>query len=304
MKAVVFAYHNMGVIGIEKLLAHGFKVPMVFTHEDSASENIWFGSVRDLCKDKGITAVTPLDPNTEEWIGRIRPLKPDFIFSFYYRHMLSADILSIPRLGAYNLHGSLLPRYRGRCPVNWAIIKGETLTGVTLHEMVEKPDAGAVVAQAAVPIDMTDTALTLFHKLEQAAGDLLDDCLPVMRGGRFQKTPQDLSQGSYFGGRKPEDGKIDWHDKAIDVYNLIRGVTRPYPGAFGNLSGRQVIIWRAALSGESTSQPGLITIRGQNVLIGCGHGSIAPLEIEVDAQVMRGKDLFDFFKIHSGEVMR
>lgn len=304
MKAVVFAYHNMGVIGIEKLLAHGFTLPIVFTHEDSASENIWFGSVRDLCKDKGITAVTPIDPNTRDWIDRIRLLDPDFIFSFYYRSMLTTDILKIPRYGAFNLHGSLLPQYRGRCPVNWAIIKGETLTGVTMHEMVEKPDAGAIICQRQVPIDITDTALSLFGKLEKAAGRLLDDCLPAMASGRFEKRPQDLSQGSYFGGRGPADGRIDWRVKAVEVYNLIRGVTRPYPGAFGYLDGRQVIIWRSALPEKGPSLPGLITIRDRNVLIGCGAGGIGPLEIEANARVMHGRDLYEFFKSHAGEVMQ
>ena len=304
MKAVVFAYHNMGVIGIEKLLAHGFSLPLVFTHEDSATENVWFDSVRDLCSRTGIAAVTPADSNAPEWTARIRALDPDFIFSFYYRNMLSTDILAIPRYGAYNLHGSLLPKYRGRCPVNWVIIKGETLTGVTLHEMVDKPDAGPIVAQRAVPIAMTDTALTLFHKLETAAAKLLDISLPQMHTGIFPKTPQDLSQGSYFGGRKPEDGKIDWHAPATEIYNLIRGVTRPYPGAFGHLHGKQVIFWMAALSGESASGPGLITMSDRQVMIGCGQASIIPKEIEVDGRIMKEADLFDFFKKHASEVMR
>jgi len=304
LKAVVFAYHNMGVIGIEKLLAHGFSLPLVFTHADSPTENVWFGSVMDVCTRRNILAITPQDPNTQECIDRIRSLAPDFIFSFYYRHMLSKEILAIPRYGAYNLHGSLLPRYRGRCPVNWVIIKGEKETGVSLHEMEEKPDAGPIVSQVAVPIDMEDTALTLFGKLEKAAGRLLDECLPAMASGIFQKTPQDLRQGSYFGGRKPADGKIDWQARAVNVYNLIRGVTRPYPGAFGCLRGKQVIIWRSRLSEEGVSRPGLIAIRDQFVLIGCGDGSIVPEEIEIDAQVMHGKELFEFFKIHSGEVMQ
>lgn len=304
MKAVVFAYHNMGLIGIEKLLHHGFSIPLVFTHEDSAAENVWFGSVRDLCARHGIPSVSPQNPNTQEWVGRISSLAPDYLFSFYYRHMLSKDILAIPRYGAYNLHGSLLPKYRGRAPVNWVIIKGETITGVTLHEMEVKPDAGAIVSQIAVPIDMEDTALSLFGKLEQAAGRLLDGCLPAMKNGVFQKTPQDLSQGSYYSGRRPADGKIDWQAAAVEVYNLIRGVTRPYPGAFGYLQERQVIIWRSTLAEECAAQPGLITVRNQEALIGCGHGSIAPREIEVDARVMQDRELFEFFKNHEGEIMR
>jgi methionyl-tRNA formyltransferase len=304
LKAIVFAYHNMGVIGIEKLLAHGFTIPLVFTHEDSATENIWFQSVNEECARLGLDTVTSQNPNTPDWVAEISKIAPDFIFSFYYRHMISPDILAIPRYGAYNLHGSLLPKYRGRCPVNWVIIKGEKHSGVTLHEMVEKPDAGAIVSQKEVLIDTTDTALTLFHKLEQAAGELLDDCLPQMRTGIFPKTPQDLKLGSYFGGRKPADGKIDWNAPALEIYNLIRGVTRPYPGAFGYIHDRQVIFWEAAFTLEVSTNPGQIIIHGQQILIGGSMGSINPHEIEVDSKVMKDVDLFQFFKIHEGDTMR
>jgi UDP-4-amino-4-deoxy-L-arabinose formyltransferase/UDP-glucuronic acid dehydrogenase (UDP-4-keto-hexauronic acid decarboxylating) len=158
MKAVVFGYHNMGVLGISKLLEHGFSIPLVFTHEDNEGENIWFKSVAVLCKACSLDFVTPEDPNTREWINSIRVLAPDIILSFYYRHMITKEILEIPRLGAYNLHGSLLPAYRGRCPVNWVILRGEERSGVTLHEMVEKPDAGDIVAQVSVFIGPDDTA--------------------------------------------------------------------------------------------------------------------------------------------------
>lgn len=301
MKAVVFAYHNMGAIGIEKLLGHGFSIPLVFTHQDSATENIWFQSVSDLCSRLGINAITPDNPNTTEWIHTIKEIAPDFIFSFYYRHMISTAILSIPRYGSYNLHSSMLPKYRGRCPVNWVIIKGETNTGVSLHEMVEKPDAGAIVCQKQVEIDMADTALTLFHKLEEAAGAMLDECLPTMRTGYFDKTHQDLSLGSYFGGRKPEDGRIDWTKSAREIYNLIRGVTRPYPGAFGYFHDTPVLFWQAAFSEDISAKAGRIIIHERDVLIACGQGCIVPHEIEVDSQVMKDVELFEFFKIHEGD---
>lgn len=301
MKAIVFAYHNMGLIGIEKLRAHGFSIPLVFTHADNPDENVWFGSVRELCRKMGIEAVTPESPNTPPWIERIRELAPDYIFSFYYRHMIDQAILSIPPLGAYNLHGSLLPKYRGRCPVNWVIIKGEETTGVTLHEMVVKPDAGAIVAQRAVPITPDDTALSLFHKLESAAGALLDACLPEMADGLVRKTPMDLSQGSYYGGRKPEDGRIDWHAPARDINNLIRGVTRPYPGAYGLLGQKKLLIWAAAVDDHPSVPAGKIAIHGDKALIGTGRGCLRPLEIELDGCIMKDADLFTFFKNKEGD---
>ncbi len=300
MKAIVFAYHNMGVTGITKLLEHGFSIPMVFTHEDNPDENVWFGSVQQLCKDKGIEFVTPSSPNTPEWTGKIGEMKPDYIFSFYYRYMISGDILSIPRYGAYNLHGSLLPKFRGRCPVNWVIIKGETETGVTLHEMEVKPDAGAIVAQRRVPIAFDDTAHSLFGKLQDEAALMLDECLPDMAKGIISKTPQDLGKGSYFGGRKPEDGKIDWDAPAVQIYNLVRGVTRPYPGAYSSLGEEKILFWKAAAGETDVSAPGMIEIN-DTVIIGSGKGSLIPIEIEIKGKTLAGDDLRRFFKNHEGE---
>jgi methionyl-tRNA formyltransferase len=300
MKAIVFAYHNMGVTGITKLLEHGFLIPLVFTHEDNPDENVWFCSVQALCRDKGIPTVTPSSPNTPEWIAKIRDTNPDYIFSFYYRYMISGDILSIPRYGSYNLHGSLLPKYRGRCPVNWVIIKGETETGVTLHEMEVKPDAGAIVAQRRVEISSEDTAHSLFGKLQDEAALMLDQCLPDMAKGTITKTSQDLSKGSYFGGRKPEDGKIDWRAPAVQIYNLVRGVTHPYPGAYCMLGEDKILFWKAAVGGSSPPAPGKIETRGAAV-IGTGDGAIIPIEIEVNGKTLAGDDLRRFFKNHEGE---
>lgn len=304
MKAVFFGYHNMGVLGIRKLLEHGFEIPLVFTHTDNPGENVWFDSVAELSRERSLTYVTPDDPNTPEWISRIRECRPDIIFSFYYRYMISKDILEIPPYGAYNLHGSLLPAYRGRAPVNWVIIKGEEVTGVTLHEMVVKPDAGPIVAQVEVRIAPDDTPVRLFGKLEEAAGKMLDEVLPGMREGRIRKVPQDLSRGSYYGGRKPEDGRIQWDSSARDIYNLIRGVTRPYPGAFGFLEGRKILFWRADLREDADLEPGEIALRDGKVLIGTGRGAIMPAEIEAEGRLYRDNEIAKYFIPYKGECMK
>jgi methionyl-tRNA formyltransferase len=304
MKAVVFAYHNTGVLGINKLLQYGFEIPLVFTHEDSANENIWFESVAGLCREKGIPYVTPESPNTDEWFERLASLKPDIMFSFYYRHMIKKEILCIPKLGAYNLHGALLPAYRGRAPVNWVLVRGETTTGVTLHEMVEKPDAGAIVAQTEVAIGPEDTAVVLYGRLEEAASRLLDDILPRIRKGDIPKQPMDLSKGSYFGGRKPDDGRISWAASARVIFNLIRGVTRPYPGAFGFLGEKKILFWWAKPLEGTGLEPGAIAIPGDTVHIGTAEGVLVPLEIEADGIVYKDKEVFAYFKPHEGECMK
>ena len=158
------------------------------------------------------------------------------------------------------MHGSLLPKYRGRVPVNWAIINGERETGATLHEMVAKPDAGRIVDQQSVPILPDDTALEVFNKVTVAAEMVLDRSLPNLVAGAAELRPQDLSQGGYFGGRKPEDGRIDWSQAARNVHNLVRAVAPPYPGAFSDIAGVRVRILRTRvepLRQARTVEPGL-----------------------------------------------
>lgn len=246
-RAVVFAYHNVGVRCMSVLLAHGVRIPLVVTHTDNPDENIWFGSVAELAALHDIPVITPDDPNAPEVVEQVRAAQPDFLFSFYYRNMLKKALLDIPARGAFNMHGSLLPKYRGRVPVNWAIIKGERETGSTLHVMNEKPDNGAIVDQQAVPILPDDTALEVFHKVTCAAEVALDRCLPALIAGTAQFMPQDLSQGGYFGGRKAEDGEIDWRSDAQAIHDLIRAVAPPYPGATTRLAGKRMAILKSLI---------------------------------------------------------
>src|SRR5487761_2153302 len=199
-RAVVFAYHNVGVRCLNVLLAQGVDVALVVTHRDNPKETIWFESVQKLAELHGIPTITPDNPNVPEVVEQIRALQPDFFFSFYYREMLKAPLLAIPKGGALNMHGSLLPKYRGRVPVNWARIRGETETGSTLHYMTEKPDNGDIVAQQSVPILPDDNALQVFQKVTVAAEVALNNVLSDLLSGRAPAVKQDLSLGAYFGG--------------------------------------------------------------------------------------------------------
>jgi methionyl-tRNA formyltransferase len=231
-------------VGVEELLAQGNDVLAVITHEDDPGENVWFGSVAAIARSRGVPVHTPEDVNRPEWVERIRDLTPSILFSFYYRKMISPELLAIPPLGALNLHGSLLPRYRGRAPVNWALVNGETETGVTLHFMTGKPDAGEIVAQRTVAIGFEDTAAVLFGKIVVASRELMRETLPLLRAGTAPRVPQDLSTGSYCRGRRPEDGRIDWSRPAVEIHNLVRAVSRPYPGAFTELLGKRLFVWK------------------------------------------------------------
>ncbi len=273
-RAVVFAYHNVGVRCLQVLIDAGVEVALVVTHPDNPAETIWFDSVAALAKQHGIDTAMPEDPNTPAFIDRIRGLAPDFLFSFYYRLMLKPDLLAVAPRGAFNMHGSLLPKYRGRVPVNWAIIKGETETGATLHEMVEKPDAGRIVDQERVAIGPDDTAKEVFDKVTAAAATVLARSLPRLIDGSAVLTPQDLGQGSYYGGRKPEDGIIDWNDTARNIHNLVRAVAPPYPGASTRLNGEAVIVTETRMAPEQLqhNMTPQLNVANDMVIALCGDG--------------------------------
>jgi len=249
-RAVVFAYHDIGVRCIEALLELGVEINLVVTHQDQESEHIWFNSVAELAERNKIAVITPENVNSAAVIERVSQCDPDYIFSFYYRQMLGQKLLDIPARGAFNVHGSLLPKYRGRVPVNWAIIHGEKECGVSLHRMEIKPDAGNLLAQAAVSILRNDTAFDVFQKLKCASETMLIEVIPEMLKGCVVETPLDLERGSYYPGRKPEDGRIDWSLPAGEIHNLIRAVAPPYPGAYFNIGSHRIELLGSYSRGE------------------------------------------------------
>ena len=276
---LVFAYHDVGYECLEMLLRRGSRVLAVFTHEDNPQETIWFKSVAQLARDHGIPVHTSENVNTTEWIARIRALRPDILFSFYYRNLICQEILDIPRLGAFNLHGSLLPKYRGRVPINWAIIHGETETGATLHYMVKKPDAGDIVDQEAVVIGAQDTAQAVFLRVVQAARRVLERQIEAIEQGCNPRYQQDAAEASYFGGRRPEDGRIDWHSSASAIFNLIRAVTHPYPGAYTEVDGRRLYIWWALPQGQGGGTPGEI-LSSRPLRVATGRGGLDIIDLQ------------------------
>ena len=249
MHAVVFAYHDVGVNCLKALLNAGIQVDLIVTHEDDPNENVWFGSVAKLCQEKNIPYIMPSASDLPGLIPKLETLAPDYIFSFYYRHIIPAQILACAKIAALNMHGSLLPKFRGRAPVNWAILHGETETGATLHVMEVKPDAGDIVGQASVSIGPDETATEVFGKVSDAALEVMRNVLPELVQGRVPRKPNDLQNGSYFGGRKPADGQIHWNQTARQVHNLVRAVAPPYPGAFTDREGTTMIVARTSLKG-------------------------------------------------------
>ncbi|WEJ83744.1 bifunctional UDP-4-amino-4-deoxy-L-arabinose formyltransferase/UDP-glucuronic acid oxidase ArnA [Kluyvera intermedia] len=274
MKAVVFAYHDMGCTGIQALLDAGYDIEAIFTHPDNAGENHFFGSVARLAAEQGITVYAPEDVNHPLWVDRIQAMAPEVIFSFYYRNLIGNDILGLAPKGAFNLHGSLLPKYRGRAPLNWVLVNGEKETGVTLHHMVQRADAGDIVAQQAVTITDSDVALSLHRKLCSASQMLLGDVLPKIRSGQTQERAQDETQATYVGRRTPEDGRLDWEKPAQVLHNLVRAVSDPWPGAFGFVGTCQFIVWSSRVRSDlPAAKPGTV-LSVAPLVIACGEGAL------------------------------
>lgn len=249
-RVLVLAYSEVGARCLETLLCLDANVVGVFTYEDDPEETIWFRSVARTAREAGLPVF--LGRPTEELV---RALHPDLLFSFYYRDMIGEDILRLPPLGAFNMHGSLLPKYRGRACVNWAVLMGETETGATLHWMVKGADAGDLVDQERVPILFEDTAQDVALRVADAAVIILERSWPLLTAGRAPRIPQDPALATYFGRRRPEDGEIDWSREATRVYDLVRAVTHPFPGAFTFFGGRKLLVWKCLPEAKTPEAP-------------------------------------------------
>jgi methionyl-tRNA formyltransferase len=275
-RCVLFAYHEMGHACMEALLKMGAPISALFTHRDDAHEEIWWRSCADLTAQHGVPVY--FDESSESAGAKIGALNPSIIYSFSYRHLIPETVLELAPLGAYNLHPSLLPSYRGRAPVNWVLVNGERETGITLHHMVARADAGDIVGQRAVAIDDSDNALTLYRKLVPLCVELITELHPQIVAGTAPRRKMDIARGSYFGRRRPEDGRIDWRWPARRIFNLVRAVTHPYPGAFCFVSGRKLLVWEAKIGAENgtTGAPGRVVRVADDgaIEVAAGEGSV------------------------------
>jgi methionyl-tRNA formyltransferase len=308
LRIVVFGYHRIGYRCLQELLGYGEDICAVVTHRDDPRERVWFESVADLARTAGVPVLSPRSPNTPAVMARLARLRPDLMLSFYYRRLLCPALLAIPRLGAINLHGSLLPAYRGRAPVNWVLVRGETHTGVTLHYMVPQADAGDIIAQREVRIAFEDTALTLFEKLTRAAVELLRATFPLIKAGSAPRTPQDPARATYFGVRTPDDGRIAWDRPALEIYNLVRAVTTPYPGAFTSWRGEKLYVWGARPIPEAPGAPwppgAVVGAHEGGCLVATGAGYLLLTQVQGEGgKVSSGEAWFGRAGVESGTLL-
>jgi methionyl-tRNA formyltransferase len=247
-------------------------VVAVATHADAPGEEIWFPSVAALARTRGLEPILVGEEAGPAIAARMKIAAPELILSVWFRTVLPPEVLAQPRLGAFNIHGSLLPKYRGRAPVNWAVLRGETRTGATLHRMSLKPDTGAIVDQEPVEIAPDDTAFRVLQKVTDAAVRLLDRQLPALKAGTAPERPQEEWDATTYPRRKPEDGRIDWSQPAQDVHNLVRAVTHPWPGAFTDVFGGKAYIWATRLPNLAAHDnfPGQVRTEDGRLFVACG----------------------------------
>lgn len=271
--AVVCAYAPVGTASLEGLLAAGVEVSALYTYAQGPEE-AWFEAPEILARQNRIPVHRAPDFNADAVFEHVQSLRPDFLFSFYFREMIQARFLALPRLGAFNLHGSLLPRYRGRAPLNWVLVKGEAETGISLHAMTPKPDDGEIVAQARLPIAWDETALSLTLRAAEAARGLVRDAVPPLIDGTASRIPQKaLGPSSYFGGRKPEDSRLDFGMTVQEAFNQIRAVADPWPNAFLETGAvRLKVPW--ALPTTLPCPPGCFKATPEGALLGFADGAL------------------------------
>lgn len=271
--AVVCAYSSVGTAALEGLLEAGIEVKALYTYAQSPDER-WFTPPAEVAAARGIPVHMADSFNTDEVFAAIRAHRPDFLFSFYFREMIQARFLELPRLGAYNLHGSLLPKYRGRAPINWVLVKGEQETGITLHAMTPKPDDGHILAQARLAIDWDETALSLTLKAADAGRGLVREAVPGLADGSLPRIDQrTLGPSTYFGGRKPADSRLDFAMTAGEAFNQIRAVADPWPNAFlETAEGTVKVAW--ALPTELPCPEGAFRLSREGVLLGFADGAL------------------------------
>ena len=271
--AVVCAYSSVGTAALEGLLEAGVEVLALYTYAQGPDEQ-WFTPPAAVAQAQGIPVHHAPAFNDDGVYQAIQALRPDFLFSFYFREMIQSRVLELPRLGAYNLHGSLLPSYRGRAPINWVLVKGETETGVTLHAMTPKPDDGHILAQARLPIDWDETALSLTCKAAVAGRDLVRGSLPGLVDGSLPRIDQKtLGPSSYFGGRKPSDSRLEFTMTVQEAFNQIRAVADPWPNAsLETATGSIKVAW--ALPSPEPCPVGTFRATREGILLGFLGGSL------------------------------
>jgi len=282
-RILLFGIYELGFRSLEALLARNLNVVGVVTKPEGLLEA---QPITRLARETGRPVLAPESPRDAGFLRQVRLLRPDLIAVAGYHKILPGSLLRLPPSGVINVHGSLLPRYRGPSPWKWAIMNGETRSGATVQQMAEELDRGDILSQRELPIDPQDTGETLFLRISALAGPLLAETIEDLFAGRVDPQPQDEQRASYQGYPGDEDARICWEWNAERIRNQIRGLC-PRPGAWTQYGRKRVRIRKAALAGGPMGQvPGMILGRTEDsLLVSTGQGNLS-----VSAMSIEGED--------------
>jgi methionyl-tRNA formyltransferase len=305
MRIAFFGYQGWGHLSLDALLDAEKDIVGVFTHSDSKTDT-WYPSVGTLAQDRGLpTFVSQNSIGCEE--QALLELKPDLILSVGYRQIIPEKSLRIPKEGGINLHGSLLPKYRGGAVLNWAIINGDDKIGVTAHIMEKKFDSGDIVGQLEVPIHSEEDVFDVYKKTLPLYSELSLKAVNDIENGTLERISQDESKATYTKQRGPEDGLIDWNNSSEDLYNWIRALAFPYPGAFTFSNDEKIIIWKSSVhkdyEGSQDIQPGTVLgAFGDGFAVKTGDGALLVLSAQIDEyEKMKGRYFYEHKNIYKLE---
>lgn len=290
MRVVLVSCVESGRQALETLVELGADVRAIVTLQDDlaahASGAVRFGPPAEAY---GIPCLKIRTINDAGSVEFLRQLCPDLMFVIGWSQLLGREVLAIPPGGVIGFHPTLLPEGRGRAPIAWTLIHGLQRSGATLFYLDEGVDSGDIIAQREFEISIEDTAGTVYQKAVAILVELLRAYFPLLRQGRAPRTPQDHRRATYWPRRRPEDGWIHWKRPRLEVYNWVRGLTHPYPGAFTSLGGRKLTIWSAALgsSADGRGRPGSVTelVEGEGFLVATGGGELLVTRTQVEAGV-------------------
>lgn len=280
MRVVFLGNHTVGVAALSSLLEVA-EVVGVVAHPTDPEDGARYESVFDFARTRGLPVMRGRGRgvDTERFI---RDAAPDVLWITDYRYLLPPRILDLAPRGAINLHPSLLPAYRGRAPLNWAILRGETSVGLTAHMVDEGMDSGPILAQRRIALTGEDDVGDVLARLMPLYADLPREIIPALAARTLTAVPQNHHLASEFPARTPADGRIDWTQPAQTVHNLVRAVAAPYPGAFSQLGARTVTVWRARPDRrDDAAPPGtILSVDAGIPTVQCGEGSLTLLRTD------------------------
>ncbi|MBL0938543.1 MAG: methionyl-tRNA formyltransferase [Gemmatimonadaceae bacterium] len=272
LRVAFLGNHTVGLTAL-RALSEVADVVAVVAHPEDPEDGVRYDSVYAWAHETGLRIVRGRGNDTQV-ASLLEEVRPDLLWVTDYRYLLPASVLRIAPRGAVNLHPSLLPKYRGRAPLNWAILRGETEVGLSAHVIDEGMDSGDLLAQVQIPVHADDDIGTVLEKLLPHYDALPRRILADMTAGTLVRTPQNHDDSTEFRRRTPDDGRLNWEQSAIELHNLVRAVTAPYPGAFAYRDAERIMVWRTALTEvvpPAGTEPGTVfALQGGEPLVACG----------------------------------